>query len=178
MGDAEADLAAFRTRAGDNFLYLIVAWRAGNSRIFGPKGQIIADAVQGGDRLILAEIDPQSGREAGDALGGMTSDFRARLFRERNPAAYGILVDPSPPALEYLADVEVDDVAMLGDRFAAALTTGAEAFEEGEAWLNTGDKDRARTRFEELSEQFGTVWIGRAARKQLTSMTNSRQGGG
>ena len=102
----------------------------------------------------------------------MTTDYRARLFRERNPAADGILVDPSPPAMGYLADVEVDDVPTAGDRFAAALTTGAEAFDEGEAWLEAGDTDHARVRFEELSEQFGTVWIGQAARERLTAMDN------
>ena len=167
MGDADADLAAFRTRAGDNFLYLVVAWRGGNSRIFGPKGQILAAAERGVDRLICADIDPQSGRDSGDALGGTTQDFRARLWRERNPAAYAVLVDPQPPALRRLAGVPVEDVATSGDRFAAALTTGAEAFDEGERWLQAGNAARARARFVELSAQFGTVWIGRAARERL-----------
>jgi hypothetical protein len=36
---------------------------------------------------------------AGDALGGTMKDFRARLFRERNPAAYRILTDENPPGL-------------------------------------------------------------------------------
>ena len=107
------------------------------------------------------------GASMGDALGGTTQDFRARLWRERNPAAYAVLVDPQPPALRRLAGVPVEDVATSGDRFAAALTTGAEAFDEGERWLQAGNAARARARFVELSAQFGTVWIGRAARERL-----------
>jgi hypothetical protein len=100
-------------------------------------------------------------------LGGTTQDFRARLWREHNPAAYAVLVDPQPPALRRLAGVPVEDVATSGDRFAAALTTGAEAFDEGERWLQAGNAARARARFVELLAQFGTVWIGRAARERL-----------
>ena len=73
--------------------------------IIGPKGQILAQAEDGDDCIVAADVDLGGGCGAGDALGGTTKDFRARLFRERNPAAYRILTDENPPALERLRDV-------------------------------------------------------------------------
>ena len=49
--------------------------------------------------MAVADVDPRGGREGGDAMNHQR-DMRARLFRERNPAAFGILTDPNPPALK------------------------------------------------------------------------------
>ena len=51
--------------------------------------------------------------------------------------------------------------------FNEALTTGADAFYEAEEWQKEGRLLEARARFEQLSERFGTAWIGRASRERL-----------
>jgi len=174
LARGDASLAAFRTRAAENFIYLVVAFRGGGSMIVDPQGEVIAEGGDEPDAIVAAEIDPAGGREAGDALGGITADFRARLFRERNPAAYGILTDPNPPALEKLKHVPVPSIEKAAALLNEGLTTGADAFYEGERWLAEGRMDEARQRFEELSARFGTLWIGRAARERLEKIDGSR----
>ena len=61
-GDGDASLAAFRTRAADNFIYLVVAFRGGGSMIIGPKGQILAQAEDGDDCIVAADVDLGGGR--------------------------------------------------------------------------------------------------------------------
>ncbi|MFH1568806.1 MAG: hypothetical protein ABIL09_12485, partial [Gemmatimonadota bacterium] len=123
----------------------------------------------GPDSIVAVDIDPAGGREAGDALGGTTADFRARLFRERNPEAYGILTDPRPPALDRLAHVPLPAAEAAARCFAEGLTTGADAFYEAEEWARQGRIEAARRRFTELSERFGTTWIGRVSRQRLAA---------
>ena len=155
------------TRAADNFIYLASAFRGGGSRLFDPKGEIIAEGNGPPDALIAADIDLAAGREAGDALGGTTADFRARLFRERHPAAYGILLEENPPGLQRLRHVEVPSIEQAAALFAEGLTTGATAFYEAEHWLEQGKTELAQQRFTELAQHFGRVWIGRVARQRL-----------
>ena len=73
-------------------------------------------------------------------------------------------------ARELLEQIQVPDTETAGDLFAEALTTGPEAFDEGERWLREGETEQARRRFGELSEHYGTTWIGRAARERLVAM--------
>jgi len=167
MAGGEASLAAFKTRAADNFIYLVVAFRGGGSMVISPKGEILADGGRKPDAIVTADINPTSGRDAGDALGGVTSDFRARLFRERIPAAYGILMAEQPPILEKVKDVSVPSADEAAALFAEGLTMGADAFYEAEHWLAEGKVEAAKCRFESLSEHFGTLWIGRASRERL-----------
>lgn len=170
MAGPEASLAAFRTRAAENFIYVVVAFRGGSSLVISPKGEILADGGQEPDAIVTADIDPTGGRDAGDALGGITPDFRARLFRERVPSAYGILMQERPPILEKTKDVPVPSPEVAAALCAEGLTTGADAFYEAERWLAEGRVQEARRRFEELAEHFGTLWIGRAARERLTKV--------
>lgn len=171
MAPKEVSDAAFRTRAVDNFIYLVVAWRSGGSRIIGPKGEILAEGG-GQDDILYADIDPKGGRESGDALGGLTSDFRARLFRERNPKAYGILVDPEPPALTRLKDVYVPTIKEASRLMNEALTTGSDAYAEADKLLAEGNVEEARLRFEELEKHFGTIWVGRSAGRKLKEIAD------
>ena len=171
MAGGDASLAAFKTRAADNFIYLVVAFRGGGSMIISPKGQILADGEGEPDAIVTADINPTSGRDAGDALGGITSDFRARLFRERVPSAYGVLMEEQPPILEKVKDVPVPSADEAAALFAEGLTTGADTFYEAEHWLAEGKVGAAKRRFESLSEHFGTLWIGRAAREQLKKIS-------
>jgi len=173
LASSEASLAAFRTRAVENYVYLVVAFRGGGSMIVNPHGEIVAEGRREPDAIVTADIDPASGRTAGDALGGETVDFRARLFRERNPAAYGVLLEEHPPVLDKLRHVAVPSVGEAAALFAEAMTTGADAFYEAERWLEEGLAARAGERFTELAEHFGTVWIGRAARERLARMASS-----
>jgi len=167
LAGKDASLAAFRTRAAENFIYLVVAFRGGGSMIISPKGEILADGGNEPDAIVVADIDPLSGRDAGDALGGITSDFRARLFRERAPAAYGILIDENPPVLEKLKHVLVPSREEAAALAAEALTTGADEFYEAERYLSEGKIEKAKRKFEELSKRFGTLWIGRLSRERL-----------
>lgn len=163
----EASLACFRARAAENFIYLVVAFRGGNSLIISPKAQILADGRSDPEGILTADIDLTEGRDAGDAHGGVTPDFRARLFRERVPGAYGILLDDNPPILAKLKDIYVpsgEEAAALG---AEVFTTGADAFYEADKWLGEGRIEEASSRFEKLAQHFGTTWIGRSSRDRL-----------
>ena len=177
LASAEASLAAFRARAADNFIYVVVAFRSGGSMIISPKGEILAEGGSEADAIVTADIDPAGGRDAGDALGGITVDFRARLFRERNPAAYGILTEQNPPVLEKLKEVPVPSIEEAARLFNEGLTTGADAFYEAERWMQEGRIEEARQRFEELAEHFGTIWIGRAACEQLAKIGEQGKAG-
>lgn len=178
LAGPEASLAAFRTRAAENFLYLVVAFRGGGSLILSPRGEILRDGGAEPDAIVACDIDPERGREAGDALGGLTSDYRARLFRERTPEAYGILQEKDPPALDRLKDIPVPTVAEAAALFAEGITTGADAFYEAEGWLVEGKIEAARLRFEALSRQFGTLWIGRGARARLARIEEGEKPAG
>ena len=171
MAGADASLAAFKTRAADNFIYLVIAFRGGGSMVISPKGEILAEGGRKPDAIITAELDLSSGRDAGDALGGITSDFRARLFRERVPSAYGILMDENPPVLKKLKHVPVPSAAEAAALFAEGLTTGADAFYEAERWLAEGQVETAKLRFESLAQHFGTLWIGRTSRERLKKLS-------
>ena len=170
MAGPAASLAAFRTRAADNFVYIVVAFRGGGSMIIDPKGEIVAEGGNGADAIVAAQIDVAGGRDAGDALGGITDDFRARLFRERNPAAYRILTDAHPPVLDKLQGVEVPSIERAAQMCAEGMTVGADAFYEGDKWLEEGRLEAARQRFTELAARFGTIWIGRVAQQRLAEM--------
>ena len=54
-------------------------------------------ALSGADMIFFPTM---GGAAVGDDAMDHQRDMRARLFRERNPAAFGILTDPSPPVLE------------------------------------------------------------------------------
>jgi len=177
MAGPEVSRAAFRTRAAENFIYVVVAFRGGGSLVISPKGEILADGGQEPDAIVAADIDPAGGRDAGDALGGVTSDFRARLFRERVPSAYGILMSERPPILQKLKDVSVPSPEEAAALCAEGLTSGADAFCEADRWLAEGRVEDARRRFGELAEHFGTLWIGRVARDRLTKLQEDLRSG-
>ena len=171
MAGPDASLAAFRTRAADSFVYLVVAFRGGGSLIIGPKGDILADGGSEPDAIVMADIDPGAGREAGDAIGGMTEDFRARLFAERVPSAYGILTEECPPIRDRVRHIHVPSGEESSSLGAEALTTGADAFYEAERWAAEGKSEAAIARYRALAERFGTLWIGRAAADRLADLT-------
>ena len=128
VGDGDIGLQALRVRAAENQVYLVVAFRGTGSMIISPRGEILARA-EGPDGLAIADINPLDGRQGGDAMNHQR-DMRARLFRERNVAAFGILADPHPPIL---AKVPIDITEQEAGRIAAeVLTVGEEEYRQAE----------------------------------------------
>jgi predicted amidohydrolase len=170
-GDPDAsggdlDRAAFRTRAADNFVYLAVAKRDGGAMILSPQGTVLAEG-NGPDDIAVADLDPFGGREGGDALNAQV-DMRARLFRERNPAAYGLLTDPNPPVLKKIpATITVDEAVRLWGKL---LTTGEDRFQQAEDLLKSGKPREAILAFEQLRVDFPETWVDRSARKRLAAL--------
>jgi len=170
MGDGDVSLAAFRTRAVDNFLYLVVAMRGGGSMIISPLGKVLATA-NGPDGLAIADVDPFSGREAGDAFNTQ-QDIRGRLFRERVPEAYAILTDPKPPMLAKVrSNVTREEAIRI---FQNGLTRGEDEFSHAEDLSRDGKTAEAIHLFERLCEDYRTSWIDRASRERLRTL-RSRQ---
>jgi len=169
IGDGEVSRCAFRTRAVENFVYLVVAQRGGGSMIISPKGDILAEA-KGPDSLAIAEIRPHGGREGGDAMNHQ-EDMRARLFRERHPAAFGILTDPHPPVLDRVPEVTTVDEAVRVSR--GALSDGEDRFKAASSLEREGRKDDAITAFEALVRDYPRSWVDRVSRQRLERLRNA-----
>ncbi len=165
-GDADMNRAAFRTRAVDNFVYLVIAMRGGAAMVISPQGKVLAESKEPGG-IAMADINPFGGREGGDALNSQR-DMRARLFRERNPAAYSILTDPNPPVLKKIpATITVEDAVRIGS---ATLTSGEERFAEAEALARAGKTADAIRAFEKLRAEFPQTWIDQVAQERLAKI--------
>jgi predicted amidohydrolase len=166
FGDDDISLAAFRTRAAENFVYLVVAMRGHGSMIISPRGKILATASEP-DGLATADIDPSGGREGGDAFNTQV-DMRGRLFRERVPGAYGILTDPAPPVLAKVpSNVTRDEAIRI---MSTVLTTGEERFQQAEALARAGKTEEAIRLFERLCEECRTSWIDRVGRERIRKL--------
>ncbi len=166
IGDEDISRAAFRTRAVDNFVWLVVARRGEGSMIVSPQGKIVAEA-DGADGLAIADIEPSGGREGGDAFN-MQHDMRGRLFRERVPQAYGILTDPNPPMLQKVrSNVTKDEAIQIAT---TVLTSGEQRFEEAEALARAGKTEEAIRLFEQLCEECPTSWIDRAGHERISEL--------
>ena len=166
IGDGDIGLQALRVRAAENHVYLVVAFRGSGSMIISPRGKIIAQA-EGPDGLAIADVDPRRGRQGGDALNSQ-SDMRARLFRERNPAAFGILTEPNPPILR---KVPIDITQVEGGRIAAkVLTIGEEEFGQAEELARERDTAAAIAAFERLQTEYRGSWIERVATQRLRTL--------
>jgi predicted amidohydrolase len=170
IGDEEISRAAFRTRAVENFVYLVVSQRGSGAMIVSPQGKILAEG-HGPDDVAIADLDPRGGREGGDAMNSQ-QDMRARLFRERSPAAFGMLVDPNPPVLAKVPEtMSVKDAVRIS---AATLTTGDARFREAEALLREEKTAAAIRAFEKLRMDFPQTWVDRAAQERLGKLLPAR----
>jgi predicted amidohydrolase len=168
VGDDDIGEQALRVRAAENHVYLVVAFRGSGSMIISPRGRILARA-EGPDGLAIAEIDPQGGREGGDAMNTQR-DMRARLFRERNPAAFGMLTEPDPPVLDKVPiDISREEAARIA---AGVLTIGEEQFNQAEALARKGQTDAAIAAFARLREEYPGSWIDRVAAQRLETLRN------
>jgi hypothetical protein len=166
IGDGDVSIAAFRTRAVENFMYIVVSQQNNGSMIISPKGEIIAKA-EGKDSLAIAEINPFGGREGGDAMN-MQRDMRARLFRERNPAAFKILSDPNPPVLAKIpATLTAAEAVRMAQK---VMTTGEEEFKTAAALASHGKTEEAIAAFKRLKEEYRDSWIDRVATERLEKL--------
>jgi hypothetical protein len=171
VGDGDIGTQALRVRAAENHVYLVVAFRGSGSMIISPRGEIMARATEP-DGIVFADIDPRGGREGGDAMNHQR-DMRARLFRERNPAAFGVLTQERPPILE---KVPIEISREEAGRIAAeVLTIGEEEFRQAEALARTGSRDDAVRAFSQLRSKYRGSWIDRVAAERLKTL---RPGGG
>ncbi len=166
VGEGDIGLQALRVRAAENQVYLVVAFRGSGSMVISPRGKIIARA-EGPDALAIADINPRTGRAGGDAMNRQR-DMRARLFRERNPAAFGILTDPHPPILDKVPiDITSKDA---GEIFAKVLTIGEEEFGAAESLARAGNTSEAIVAFERLRTEYRGSWIDRIATERLKTL--------
>jgi hypothetical protein len=166
VGDNDISRAAFRTRAVENFIYLVVSERGSGSMIVSPQGKILAEG-KGPDDIAIADIDPAGGRSGGDAMN-QQEDMRARLFRERSPEAYAILSDPAPPVLRKIPEVTTVEDAVRISR--AALTVGESEFSDAAKLQREGRKDDAIRAFESLIARYPRTWIDRVSRERLAEL--------
>jgi predicted amidohydrolase len=166
IGDDDINRAAFRTRAVENFVYVVVAQRGNGSMIISPQGKVLAEG-HGSDDLAIAQIDPFGGREGGDAMNRQR-DMRARLFRERSPAAFGILTDANPPVLTKVP--ETMTIAEASEISAKALTEGETRFKEADALVRAGKTKEAIAAFQQLRRDFRQSWIDYVAQERLAKL--------
>jgi len=166
VGDDDIGLQALRVRAAENHVYLVVAFRGSGSMIISPRGQIIARA-EGPDGLAIADVAPRGGRQGGDAMNHQP-DMRARLFRERNPAAFGILTDPNPPVLQKVPiSITQQDAGRIAAR---VLTIGEEEFRHADSLAREGRTAEAIAAFERLRDEYQGSWIERVAAERLRTL--------
>lgn len=166
MGSAELGRAAFRVRAADNLTYLVVAYRGAGSMVISPLGEVLAEGKEG-DEVVFADVDPLGGRQGGNAFDWQ-EDLRTRLFRERAPEAFHVLVDPAPPALARLPSTDTpEEVTRRANR---VLTEGEDRFSVAEDLARTGRVQEAVRAFRQLRREFAGSWIDRAAAARLTEL--------
>jgi len=166
IGDEEISRAAFRTRAVENFVYLVVSQRGGGAMILSPQGKILAEG-KGPDDIAIADINPGGGREGGDAMNYQT-DMRARIFRERSPAAFHILTEPNPPVLSKVP--ETIAIAEAVEISSKALTIGEDRFKAADALMRQGKTNEAIAGFEKLRSEFRQTWIDRVSEERLAKL--------
>lgn len=172
IGDDDIEMLSLRVRAAENHVYLAVAFRGSGAQIISPRGKILATA-KGIDGLAIADIDPRGGRAGGDS-SNQQRDMRSRLFRERNPQAYQILVEPNPPCLKKLPPVDLSREEA-GHIFARMLTVGDEEFKAANSLLAAGKTKEAIAAFEKLRTVYPGTWIDRVSKATLAAKLRERK---
>jgi len=164
--------AAFRTRAAENFVYLVVSWGGGNERsgsmIISPKGEILVDEKRPG-AIAIADIDPFDGRQAAD-FANWQNDMRSRLFRERRPEAYGVLTDPHPPALDRLPMYTPVPALEIVDIFHRGTTQGHIEYDRAQDLILKGEIGKAIQALETMQIEYPGTWFDRMAKDQLPEL--------
>jgi predicted amidohydrolase len=172
IGDEDIGVQALRVRAVENFVWLVVAQRGNGAMIISPQGKIVAQA-EGPDGLAIADVDVHGQREGGDAWN-QQRDMRARLFRERNPEAFGILTATNPPVLGKVPiDLSAQEVARITAR---ALTVGEGEFKQANELDLRGQTNDAVAAFERLRREYPATWIDRVSQERLAKLQPASSG--
>ncbi len=178
FGGPEISLAAYRTRAVENFTYVVVSWGgwgdSEGSLILSPQGAILAEERHPGE-VAVADLDPFGGRENQD-WANRQDDMRARLFRERRPEAFEILTDPCPPVLDTLPAMIPGPAVEIARMVNRATTVGHVQYAEAEAHLRAGRLDKAAAAFERLIQEYPASWFERVSRERLASLRKTNEG--
>ena len=95
-------------------------------------------------------------------------DMRARLFRERSPAAFSILTDPHPPVLRKVPEVTTVAEAVRISR--TGRTEGEARFNEASKLQREGKRDLAIQAYEALIAEFPRTWIDEVSRGRLAEL--------
>jgi predicted amidohydrolase len=174
FGGPEISRAAFRTRAVENFTYLVVSWGGWGdeegSLILSPKGEILAEERRPG-QIAIADLDPFGGRQEGD-WSNRQEDMRARLFRERRPEAYQRLTEPTPPALESLPPMIPCPAPGIARIMQRAITVGHQQFAQAEEHLRCGRLEQAAEAFETIIREYPATWFESMSRQHLADMAS------
>jgi len=94
--------------------------------------------------------------------------MRARLFRERNPDAFRILTEASPPVL---AKVPIEITQQEAGRIMArALTVGEEEFKQASSLAGSGKVHEAISAFQRLRQEYPATWIDRRSEERLAKL--------
>lgn len=169
FGGAEISRAAYRTRAVENFTYVVVSWGGWGdtegSLILSPHGEVLAEEMQPGE-LAIAVFDPFSGRDNQD-WSNRQEDMRSRLFRERRPEACTRITDLALPLLDTLPEMIPGTPLEIAQMVNRATTVGHLQYEDAEALLREGDITRAREAFERLIRDYPATWFEMTAREKL-----------
>lgn len=165
IGPGDIGEQALRVRAVENFIWLVVAQRGEGAMIISPQGNIVARA-ESRDGLAIADIDLHGHRAGGDALNWQR-DMRARLFRERNPAAFQELINPTPAVLDKVPITQTREE--LGDIMARTLTVGEEEFRQADQ-LARSNREKAVAAYERLRKEYPGTWIDRRAGERLEQL--------
>lgn len=166
IGGGDISLAAFRTRAVENFVYIVVSQRGSGSMILSPQGKILVEA-KGQDEIAIADIDPAGGRSGTTAMNHQ-DDMRARLFRERSPEAFSMITRTDPPVLKKVPEVTTIDEAVRISR--GVLTIGQEKFREADRLRSEGRKEDALRAYEALIAEYPRSWIDRVSRQRINDL--------
>ncbi len=166
IGDGDIGEQALRVRAVENFIWLVVAQRGNGAMIISPQGNIVARA-EGRDGLAIADIDLHGQRQGGDSMNWQR-DMRARLFRERNPAAFEVLTDTNAPVLAKVPISLSREEA--GAVMARALTIGEEEFRQANGLVQSGRTAEAIAAFERLRREYPATWIDRRSGERLAEL--------
>jgi predicted amidohydrolase len=172
FGGEEISRAAFRTRAVENWVYLVVSWGGGNERtgsmIVSPQGEILVDERRPG-AIAIADIDPFDGRQAAD-FANWQNDMRARSFRERRPEAYGVLTAAQPPALDRLPMYTPAPALEIARIFSRATTVGHVEYDRAQELVQKGEITKAIEALEALRVEYPGTWFDRMASEQLAAL--------
>jgi hypothetical protein len=95
-------------------------------------------------------------------------DMRARLFRERNPAAFGVLTDTNPPVLAKVpATITEEEAVRIANK---VLTVGQEESSAAEALARAGKTAEAIEAFGRLRVEYRGSWIDRVAAQRIEKL--------